>query len=239
MNDDRPNNPAFTLPPPLPRIDPEPEVDSLVSALLKAPTQVGRVIAGDPSVIPRQAVILLLVGMLCHAVFGLSIGFFSGWNVALMDAVKMPLVALCSMLLCFPSLYVFACISGAPITLPQTLALGSACLAMIGLILVGLAPVAWLFSVSTEAVPFIVFLAVVIWIIALAFTVRFVGKLASVPLFSRQDGIRVWFFILTVVTLQMTTCMRPMLSMPSASWWTGGKQFFLSHFASTFETLER
>ncbi len=223
----------------MPQTDPIPappcETDSgnIVTALLKSPERVADTIAGEDRNLPATSAILFAVAVACHVVFGLAIGLFAGWPVAIMDAVKAPLVAVCSLLLCFPSLYVFACVAGSPLTLAQTLALGCSCLAMVGLILVGLAPVGWLFAVSTDSVPFIVILALILWLVAVMFAARYVGKLRAHTLFQRQGGIKLWFLILVVVTLQMTTCMRPMLAKPTTGWWTTQKQFFLSHFGST------
>ncbi|MEI6810237.1 MAG: hypothetical protein WCN95_16080 [bacterium] len=209
--------------------------ENIVTALLKAPAKVADVIALQHKSLLAATFALLIVAVACHAVFGLAIGLFAGWPVAIMDMIKVPLVALCSLLLCFPSLYVFACVAGSPLSISQTFALGCSCLAMIGLLLVGLAPVAWLFAVSTESLPFIVILTLLIWLVAVSFAVRYVGKLRSNSLFQRQGGIKMWFLILIVVTLQMTTCMRPMLGKPASGWWTDGKQFFLSHFGLVFE----
>ena len=106
---------------------------------------------------------------------------------------------------------------------------------MFGFILVGLAPVAWLFAVSTENLPFIVVLTVLVWLIAVFFAARYVDRLKTTRLFQRQAGIRMWFLVLILVTLQMATCMRPMLARPENGWWTSRKAFFLAHFGSTFE----
>lgn len=222
-------------PPPIPSSDATADTGNIVTSLLKSPVRVADVISRQQKGLLASAAALLGVAVVCHAVFGLAIGLFAGWGVAIMDVVKVPLVALCSLLICFPSLYVFACVAGSPLSISQTLALGCSCLAMIGLILVGLAPVVWLFAVSTESLPFIVILTFVLWIIAVSFAARYVGKLRANSLFQRQGGIKVWFLILVVVTLQMTTYMRPMLAKPESGWWTEEKQFFLSHFGSTFE----
>ena len=56
--------------------------------------------------------------------------------------------------------------------------------------------------------------------------------------FQRQAGIKLWFFILILVTLQMVTCMRPMLTKSGGRWWPAEKKFFLSHFGSTFDPRE-
>ena len=170
--------------------------------------------------------------------FGLALGLFAGWTIAAMDLAKFPLVAVCALLICFPSLYVFACVSGSPLSLSQTFALGCSCLAMVGLILTGLAPVVWLFAVSTNSASFRVILALLIWLIALCFGAKYVGKLRANPLFQRQGGIKLWFIILTIVTLQMATCMRPMLVKPEKGWWVSEKKFFLTHFGSTLDARD-
>jgi hypothetical protein len=215
------------------------DAGNIVTSLLKAPAKVADVIALQQKGILAAAASLLALAVACHAVFGLAVGLFVGWSVAIMDVVKAPLIAVCSLLLCFPSLYVFACVAGSPLTISQTVALGCSCLAMVGLLLVGLAPVAWLFAVSTASLPFIVMLALLIWLVAVSFAARYVGKLRAHPLFQRQGGIKMWFLILIVVTLQMTTCMRPMLGKPEKGWWTGEKKFFLSHFGATFEQKKK
>lgn len=237
-----PENPV-RMPPPVPPVllaeEPEAEAGNLLTTLLKAPGRVARLIALEERGLFAVAVSFLGVAGICHALFGLALGLFAGWPVALMAAVKMPLVAISALLLCFPSLYVFSCVAGSPISLSQVAALGCSCLAMIGLLLVGLAPVAWLFAISTASLPFMVLLAFLIWLIALVFAARFVGKLGLHPLLRRQAGIRMWFWILILVTLQMTTCMRPMLGAPKAGWWTSEKKFFITHYQSIWEKPKR
>lgn len=225
---------APSAPPPVPPSHATPEPGNIAAALLKHPLGISDTIARQKD-LWRAATALLAVAIACHAVFGLAMGLFGGWPVAAMDMVKIPLVAMGSLLLCFPSLYVFTCVAGAPLSLAQTFVLGCSCLAMVGLILVGLAPVAWLFAVSTQSLSFVTLLAFLIWLVAIGFAGRYVDKLGAHPLLARQAGIRIWFLILILVTLQMATCMRPLLSTSDRGWWTSEKQFFLSHFGSTFQ----
>lgn len=234
MTDRDHSTPLKASPPPLPPGEHVPVTSNIVTALLKDPQRVSERIAGQRELLKAGAM-LLVSAVACHVVFGFAMGMFKGLTVAVMDAAKVPLVAVCALLLCFPSLYVFACVAGAPLSLSQTFMLGCSCLAMVGLLLVGLAPVAWLFAVSTESLPFMVILILLIWSVAMVFTARYVGKLGAHPLFQRQSGIKLWFLILTLVTLQMVTCMRPMLAKPDKSWWTAEKQFFLAHFGSAFD----
>jgi hypothetical protein len=207
---------------------------SLVVALLKNPPQVADSIAESRN-LTRTGMAFLVCAIVCHAVFGLAIGLFGGWQVAFMDAAKGSLIVLCTLALCFPSLYVFACVGGTPLTIPQTFVLGTACAAMTGLLLVGLVPVAWLFAVSTDNIAFVTVLTVLIWLVALAFAIRFIAAIRVNSLFYRVPGIKFWFFVLVLVTLQMTTAMRPILTRPEAGWWTGEKMFFLEHFVSAFD----
>lgn len=207
------------------------ETESIVGALLKSPHKVTEAIAGQQKVV-KSSIYLLLAGIVCHAVFGLAIGLYGGTAVAMMAVVKIPLVAVCSLLICFPSLYVFTCVAGSPLTLSQAFMLGCSCLAMTGLILVGLAPVAWLFAVSTESISFVVMLTLIIWLVAAMFTARYVGRMKENQVFQRQAGIKLWFIILAIVTMQMATYMRPILVKPDNGWWTENKMFFMSHFGS-------
>ncbi|MEI6168891.1 MAG: hypothetical protein WCS52_17050 [bacterium] len=225
------------VPPPLDD-DHMPKPDNIVTALLKSPETVVEGIANGQNPL-RNGLTLLVAAVVFHATFGLAMGLFGGWSVAFMDAVKVPLTALFALALCYPALYVFACVGGAPLTFSRAFVLGAACLAMLGLILVGLAPVAWLFSVSTESVSFVTMLVVCIWGVAVSFAVGFIAKLQDHALFRKAAGVKTWFFILALVTLQMATCLRPMLAKPKDGWWTGGKLFFLSHFGSTFDEPKR
>jgi hypothetical protein len=234
MND-QPNNTAAGA---TPADCGRPATANVVTALLKDPQRVAESISEHRD-LTRSALLLLACAVVCLAVFGVAVGMFGGLTVAAMDVVKVPLSAVCSLLLCFPSLYVFACVAGSPLSVSQTFALGCSCLAMVGLILVGLAPVAWLFAVSTESLPFVVLLTVFTWFIAVVFAARYVGKLRSNPLFQRQAGIKLWFVIFTLVMLQMVTCMRPMLAKPDNGWWTAEKKFFLAHFGATLDEKKR
>ena len=223
-----------SLPPPIPNQSAVVDPDNIVTTLLKAPALMSEEIAGEKNLI-RSAFVLLATAIVCHAIFGFALGLFGGLNVAIMDILKIPLIAVCSLLLCFPSLYVFSCVAGAPLSLSQTFMLGCSCLAMVGLLLVGLAPVAWLFAVSTESITFVAILALTILFVALVFAGRYIGKLQHHVLFKQQAGIKIWVVIITVVALQMATCMRPIITAPEKSWWTNQKAFFLSHFGNMIE----
>jgi hypothetical protein len=203
--------------------------------LLKAPLSVAQDIAAGEATI-QMGLFFLVAAAVCYALFGLAVGLFSGWSVAWMTAVKAPMIALFSLLLCFPSLYVFSCVGGSALSIKQTFALGTSCLAISGLLLVGLAPVAWLFAISTANLSFVVLLTFFTWLVAIGFMARYIGKIKRSTVFERFGGIGVWFVIFILVTLQMTTVLRPILTKPDSArgWWTSEKQFFLQHYGSCF-----
>jgi hypothetical protein len=120
------------------------------------------------------------------------------------------------------------------LSISQAYALGTTALAMIGLLLVGLAPVGWLFAVSTESIGFFVFLVLMVWLVVLAMSMRQVYQIVARGAIFRFVGVVVWLFIFMLVSFQMTTCFRPMLSLPKDKIWTTEKQFFLIHFGKSF-----
>ena len=209
---------------------------NIVGLLLKSPRSAALTIM-DSANIAAESAKMLGAAALCYAAFGLATGFFGGWQVALTALWKAPLIALCSLLLSFPSLYVFTAVSGSPMALGRAFAFGSACLAMMGLLLVGLAPVAWLFAASTESLGFVVVMALVFWGVALPFVTRFMQRACEAGLLQRNEGLKVWFVIFLVVTLQMITVMRPILTLPKEGQGivASGKMFFLRHFSESFD----
>ena len=205
-----------------------------LAALLKNPERLASTLTSDRDCW-RTGFVLLLGALALYAAFGMASGLFGGWSVSLMTTVKAPMIGLGALLVSFPSLYVFSCVGGAALSVSQVFMLGAASLAMTALLLAGLAPVAWLFAVSTESLPFVVWLNLFIWLTAVCFAVRLITKLRVAGVFPRSGGIKFWFVIFIMVALQMTTCLRPVLTAPTKGWWTSEKKFFLSHFASCYD----
>ena len=182
-------------------------------------------------------VLLTLVGI---ALFGAALGSFVDGRVALLDAVKMSGILVFAFALCYPTMYVFACISGSTLSALRLLGFGLVSMATLGCILSALAPILWLFAVSTEAVGFIVVFACVLGGVALAFAYRPIVGAVAKGIVASSAGFKVWFVILVVVALQAITLVRPMLSPVGAERDPAGKCFFVRHFAKTFsETLPR
>jgi hypothetical protein len=165
----------------------------------------------------------------CCALYGASSGFFAGGAQIGIAAVKAPLIVTASALLCLPSLYVFGLLAGAPLTRARFVVTFAGFFGMLALVLVGLLPIEWLFSVSTASLPFVVWLHLALWSIAVIFGARFLrAALPEVSLGARL----LWLALFCVVSFQVTTFMRPTLwREPQQPLIEHGKLFFLDHFS--------
>src|SRR5208282_4717728 len=121
----------------------------------------------------RLLLAMLLVVVLCSLVYGLVVGTFSGGAQLWAAPVKIAGGLLISALICLPSLYIFACLSGSQARLAEICGLVTGLLLLMTILLIGFAPVAWLFSQSTEAVTWMGALHLLFWFIATCFGLRF------------------------------------------------------------------
>ena len=155
----------------------------------------------------EQAAALFGGALVCYVAYAIAAGFFQGGETVVLAMLKIPLIILASVVLCLPSLYVFTSLAGAEFSRDTfTTAVAGFC-AIAGLILIGLMPVTWLFSVSTISLGFVVWMHMVIWVIALAFARRLLVRMAT----PARGAIGLWLVMLFIVSLQMTTYLRPVL----------------------------
>lgn len=232
------------IPPPPPAAEPA----GSLSELLKTPDRYALGIMGGGALGTRVATSLAAAAA-GFALFFFAAGFFAEWQVALLDAAKGAGIALFAFVLCLPSLYVFSCLSGATLRAGQIVATGAACLATAGLLLAALAPVLWLFAVSTSSAGFVAGLAVVLALPAACYAVRPAAGLQRAGGVRTTGGLRLWLAVLAIVALQTVTLLRPMLAAPppepeptpfdapgaKAAPATREKMFFLEHFFRTMD----
>jgi len=181
----------------------------------------------------RLAVFLALVSAVGCALFGFAIGSFVDLKVAALDAAKMVGIAAFSFVLCFPTLYVFATISGSKLSAARLAVIGLVCTATLGSLLAALSPILWLFSVSTENVAFIVVLSCFLAALSLAFVARPVAAAAEKKIVANKAGLHLWLVVFAVVALQTVTLVRPMLAPIGTPRTPEGKCFFLMHFGES------
>ena len=243
MNDTHPTGPL--VPPPIPpppppgypsgrplgelpeEREPIPNAVAAVEAILRQPRRVmyqlrqpgsGGLIAG-----------MLFVAVLCSVVYGVVVGTFSGGVQLWAAPVKIAGGLLISALICLPSLYIFACLSGSQARLAEIFGLVAGLLALMTILLIGFAPVAWLFSQSTESLAWMGALHLIFWGIATVFGLRFLNAGFSHTQARSNAGFNTWVVIFVLVVLQMTTALRPIVG-TAETLLPEEKKFFVSHW---------
>ena len=95
----------------------------------------------------------------------------------------------------------------------------------------------WIFSQSTDLLPFIGILNVLIWTISLWFGLGLITN-AVKQLGSRFPGhLRVWMFVFILVVMQVSTSLRPIIG-TADSQFTAEKKFFMQHWVDAFSVDE-
>lgn len=177
---------------------------------------------------------MLLIALVCSLTYGLVVGSFSGNQQLWAAPLKIATGLLLSGLICLPSLYILSCLSGSTARFTEVIGFLAGLLALTTVLLIGFAPVAWVFSQSTESVAMMGALHLIFWFIAICFGVRFL-QTGFAQLASRNSiGIKVWVVIFLLVQLQMTTAMRPIIGQ-SNTLLPKEKKFFLAHWADTLD----
>lgn len=230
-----PGAPRPPRPPQLPKEDLEPleggaDLPNLLNKLLRKPLSLVHAVETDPAArnIPVR---LLFIASICLAVFGLVVGTFS-WNQQIWAApLKIIGGLLFSALICLPSLYIFACLGGLDARFRTVVGLLAGLVALSALLLVGFAPVVWLFSVSSSSVTFLGFLLLVLWMVCAGFGMTLLlraGRALGMP---RTGHLVVWSGVFLLVTLQMTTTLRPIIGTSDKFLDFGEKKFFLGYWS--------
>ena len=219
-----PESPAS---PAAPSLAPNAKLGTILDALLKRPVVlIHSLCETKPS---RHWLLLALFAVPAFALYGLLMGSFSGGAQLLAASAKVSGGTLLSALICLPSLYIFACLTGAEVSLRGLAGVLFAALALTGLLLLGFAPVAWVFSQSTDSVAFIGTLHLLFWTIAAWFGLRLFSHMANALRVPERTHLRVWMAIFVLVCLQMTTSLRPIIG-TSEHWLPTEKKFFLAHW---------
>ncbi len=178
---------------------------------------------------------MFFVAFICAAVYGVVAGTFSGGSQLWIAPAKIALGLFISAAICLPSLYIFTCLSGAQSRLAEVCGLLAGLLMLMTILLVGFAPVAWIFSQSTESLAWMGFLHLLFWFVATLFGVRFMKHGFAHAEAKSQAGVNVWVCIFLLVALQMTTALRPIIG-KSETFFPTEKKFFLGHW---FDTLDQ
>lgn len=226
-----PQDMPATQPPPLDAPLPEiPDMKSLFEALLRRPhALVARLADGNHGATGRF-VIMAIVSFL---LFGFVLGCFAKHEQLWAAPAKISVGLLFSGVICFPSLYIFSTLAGARVSISQLAACLAGALALAGLLLLGFAPAVWIFAESTDSFGFMGSLAVGAWIIAVVFALRFLKSVIFATGGTQKGPLMIWSVVFLLVTLQMTTSLRPILGRSDVIL-TQEKKFFLQHWGDHF-----
>jgi len=223
--------PRRAIPPPDPRFASEPIAGAchplaVLESVLKHP---GRVLhelrTGRAAAV---CVSLALIALVCLGIYGLVAGSLSGGSQLWLAPAKITAGSFLCVLICLPSLYIFLCLSGADVSLRHVAGELLAAMCLMALLLIGFAPVAWVFSQSTDSVALMGFLHLLFWVIALWFGLRLLGKSTTEDRSNARSNLSVWIAIYVVVCLQMMTTLRPIIG-KSDHILPAEKKFFLTH----------
>lgn len=213
--------------------EPIPNLFAATEAMLRQPRRVMYHLRQPGS--GRIVIAMLFVAMLCAAGYGVVVGTFSSGAQLWIAPVKIVGGLLLATLICLPSLYIFACLSGSQARLMEIVGLVTGLLLLTTLLLIGFAPVAWLFSQSTDSLAWMCTLHLVFWGIATIFGLRFLENGFAHTKARSNAGLMTWVVIFVLVVLQMTTALRPIVG-TAETFLPQEKKFFLSHWGDSLKS---
>lgn len=207
------------------------DLKTLFEALLRRPQAlVARLAEPDHGATGRFA----LMAIVSLALFGFVLGCFAKHEQLWAAPAKVTAGLIFAGMICFPSLYIFATLAGGRVSIPQLAACLAGALALAGLLLLGFAPAVWIFAESTDSFGFMGSLAIGSWIIAVFFALRFLKSAIFATGGTQKGPLAIWSIVFLLVTLQMTTSLRPILGR-SDRFLTHEKKFFLEHWFGTMD----
>jgi hypothetical protein len=180
---------------------------------------------------------MLLVSVVCSLIYGVVVGTFSGGPQLWIAPAKIALGLMISALICLPSLYIFTCLSGSQARLVEVCGLLAGLLMLMTILLIGFAPVAWIFSQSTESLAWMGALHLIFWFIATIFGLRFLEAGFSHSNARSHTGFHTWVVIFLLVAVQMTTALRPIIG-TADTFLPTQKQFFVSHWGDCLKVTD-
>ena len=227
-----PVDPPGAAPPPISNA-PEPprEGRSVIDRLIRGGDALLAELDGTAG--ERLLAVLAAIALVGHLVYGLVVGSFSGGTQWWAAPAKVLAGTLLCALICFPSLYIFACFSGADVSVRRVVGMLLALFALTGVFLAGFTPVTWVFSQSSTLVSFVGAIHLTVWSLSVLVSSRILfGSLRRWK--ARNPGVvGTWVLILLVTCAQMMTALRPIVG-TSSRFLDPEKRFFLQHW---FETM--
>jgi hypothetical protein len=206
---------------------------STIAALLKSPGSIlYELTRGTAS--GRVCANLMLITLLGLAVFGgITCTLTQGpWWAPL---VKITGGVLFAALICLPSLYIFAALSGMVLHLRAVTGLLFGTTALTALLLAGFTPLIWVLGASTGSIVFAGGLLLTVWLISLAFGISLLTKCGRALGMTHGLHLFLWCAMFLLVTLQVSCAVRPILG-DAEDFLPKEKKFFLHHWGHMLNT---
>src|SRR5215203_1422254 len=209
---------------------------SAFEAILRQPRRVMFHLRGPDA----SSIIAALVGIafISALVYGLVVGTFSGGTQIWAAPAKIVGGMFVTALICLPSLYIFACLSGSHARLVEVVGLVTGLIGLTTILLIGFAPVAWVFSQSTNSVAAMGGLHLAFWFIATLFGWKFLRNGFNHLSAKSGGAMYIWFVIFVLLCLEMTTALRAIVGTSNVLLPTE-KKCFAAHWVDGLEETDR
>ncbi len=198
---------------------------AVIDGLLKRPANVAYEIEHSPSMFYK----LLAVLVVCMLVTGVVVGSFAGGLQLVVVPIKMAVGLLLAAFLCLPSLYILSCLSGSRLLLRDVFGAQMMGLTMIGILLLGFAPISWVFSQSTSSPVFMGVMYLAFFILSCTFGLKLMNRVITTRGGAPMRTAWLWNLVFVLVALQFSTTLRPLFG-EFDGLELGDKKFFLEHW---------
>ena len=169
----------------------------------------------------RKLIEVSVIGAVSFAVYGAIIGSQHSFLQALSSCIKLPILFLLTTAICMPTLFIFSSFFGSKRSILQTFVLLATGTAIIGVALVGFAPITFFFIVTTRSYQFFKLLNVAFFAVSGLLGVLFFNRMyvklsedGSPAIRSRQMFLRFWLLLFAFVGTQLAWTLRPFFGAP-------------------------
>ena len=150
-------------------------MESLISILQHRETFLKEIADGID--LKRKLIELNLIGAASFAVYGAIIGSQHSFLQTLSSCLKLPILFLLTTVICMPTLFIFSSFLGSKRSILQTFVLLATGMAIIGVALVGFAPITLFFIVTTQSYQFFKLLNVAFFVVSGLLGVLFFNRM--------------------------------------------------------------
>jgi hypothetical protein len=170
----------------------------------------------------EKSVSLLLANLALFAIYGLIIGAFHSVPQAFSSAIKLPILYMLTLIICFPALYIFSTLFGGRKSISQYFVLLLSSMAVISVLLLGFAPVTIFFMITAPDYLFFKLLNVIIFAITGFVGLKFFYQSMQVVADeaegkeTRINILKAWIILYAFVGSQLGWILRPFFGSPNS-----------------------